>query len=73
MGSSLRYVGPFIAVHGPFFVVRRLLSSCGAGALECTGSVVAAHGLSSCGAWAPEHTGAVVVARGLSSCGTWAW
>ena len=43
-----------------------LLSSCGAWAPECAGSVVAARGLSSCGSWALECEGSVVVAHRLS-------
>ena len=50
----------------------RLLSSCGAWALECAGPVVAARGLSTCGTWALERTGSVVVACRLSTSGTWA-
>ena len=42
------------------------LSSWGTWALECTGSVVAAHGLSSCGAQALECTGSVAAVHKLS-------
>ena len=53
--------------HGLLLAVHGLLSSCGAWAPECVGSVVAARGLSSCGTWAlwlwcvglvaPQHVG----------------
>ena len=42
-----------------------LLSSCGAWAPECVGSV-AVWGLSSCGVWAPECVGSLVAAHRLS-------
>ena len=60
------------AAHGPFVAVCGLLSSCGAQAPDCVGSVVAAHGLSSCGVQAPKHMGSVVVVHWFSSCGMWA-
>ena len=68
MGSSLRHVESFVAAHGLFIAAHRLLSGCGAWALECAGSVVAACRLSSYGTWAPECMGSVVEAHRLSSC-----
>ena len=54
-------------MHRIFSVACLFLSSCGAWAPECTGSVVVVCGLSSFGSWAPEHMGSVVVAPGLQS------
>ena len=48
------------------------LSSCGAWALEHTGSVVVAHGFSSCGTCTPALMGLTVAVQGLNcsvACG----
>ena len=44
---------------------QALLSSCGAWAPECVGSVTATRGLSSCGAWALECEVSVVAIHGF--------
>ena len=71
-GSSLRHMGSFVVECRFFVTACGLLSSCGAWALEHTGSVVAVRGLSSCGVWALKCSGSVVAACRLScpaACG----
>ena len=49
LGVSCSTLDLFVVAHALFVAMHGLLSSCGAWAPECMGSVVVAHGLSSCG------------------------